>query len=221
MRAFLRATLLSLALLALVASSDQTTAAPPAAASAVVRIPSHGASATVIETRAGYTLLLGCAHAFQGADRGKPIHLDVPVAQAGPPKQAVIRLLDVDYDADLSLIALHDGPLPCVAPVAPAGHRPGASILSIGYDEMRWPAQQRDTTLLSVTASTTYTRERPGHGRSGGALIDADKGWLIGVVQGYELNGARRGMYVSHATILRFLQRQRGAPPARPQACPT
>ena len=63
MRAYLRAALLSLAALVLVLGDDQARAAPPVT-SAVVRIPSHGASATIIETRQGCTLLLGCAHAF-------------------------------------------------------------------------------------------------------------------------------------------------------------
>src|SRR5579864_7891146 len=38
---------------------------------AVVRIPSHGASATVIYTDRGKTLLLGCGHAYQGGERFK------------------------------------------------------------------------------------------------------------------------------------------------------
>ncbi|MBL8799961.1 MAG: trypsin-like peptidase domain-containing protein [Planctomycetia bacterium] len=199
--------------------------AVPPAVHAVVRLPSHGASATVIETRAGATWLLGCAHAFEGNDRLKPIRLDVPVPAAGAPKQAAIRLLAVDHRADLSLIFLNDGPLPYAAPVAPAGHAPGRHVLSIGYDAMRWPAQQAPATLLGSAASTTYTREHPVPGRSGGALLDADRGWLIGVVQGYETAGPRRGLYVSHAAILRFLQGQRGPPPReavpRPLPCPT
>jgi hypothetical protein len=138
------------------------------------------------------------------------------VVQAGAPRQAAIRLLDVDYQADLSLILLEDGPLTHVAPVAPPGHVPGRNILSIGYDEMRWPATIIPTTILGSSAGTTCTRERPGHGRSGGALLDADAGLLIGVVQGYEVSGGRRGLYVSHAAILRFLQRQRGQPPPPP-----
>jgi hypothetical protein len=221
----LRPFALLFAVLVLVAGHDQTRAAPPDAAHAVVRIPSHGASATVIETQPGRTLLLGCAHAFQGPDRQRPIYLDAPVPGVGgaEPRRVVIRLLDVDDQADLSLILLQDGPLPYVAPVAPAGHSPGGNVLSIGYDEMRWPARMAATSVLSSTATITYTRERPGHGRSGGALLDADRGLLIGVVQGYEVTGPRRGLYVSHTTILRFLQRQRPAREGLPgrQSCPT
>lgn len=213
----LRSSHLLFAALVLAAGHGQARAVPPSVY-AVVRLPSHGASATVIDTRPGVTLLLGCGHAFRGADRTRPIVLDVPVPAAGPAKRAGIHLIDLDYDADLSLILLQDGPLPYVAPVAPAGHRPGANVLSIGYDEMAWPAQQRPAAILGAGAGVTFTRERPGHGRSGGALLDADAGVLIGVVQGYEIAGPRRGIYVSHATILRFLERQRAVPPP---LCPT
>jgi hypothetical protein len=220
-----RPSLLLFAALVLAAGHGQARAVPPCTL-AVVRLPSHGASATVIDTRPGVTLLLGCAHAFQGVDRLRPICLDVPVPLAGPVRTAPIRLLDIDYDADLSLIQLQEGPLPYVAPVAPAGHRPGPHLLSVGYDAMRWPALPRPTTIVRATGSITFTRERPGHGRSGGALLDEDGGVLIGVVQGYEIAGPRRGLYASHAAILQFLERQRAGPVARPippglPACPT
>ena len=76
------------------------------------------------------------------------------------------------------------------------------------------PAVQASATLLGSTGGTTYTRERPGHGRSGGALIDPVAGVLVGVVQGYEVDGRRRGMYVSHLAILQFLSRNRPGTPA-------
>src|SRR5262249_57287659 len=115
-----------------------------------------------------------------------------------------IRLIAVDYTRDLSLLELNDGPLDYVCPVAPAGHRPGR-CLSVGYDEMRLPARRASASLLVSDRSITFTREMPGHGRSGGALIDVDAGCLIGVGQGYEVGGARRGRYVSHAAILDIL----------------
>jgi hypothetical protein len=54
------------------------------------------------------------------------------------------------------------------------------------------------------------TREAPWHGRSGGPLIDPDKGYLLGTVIGYESTpaAARReigpGIYTSHSAVLRF-----------------
>src|SRR5947209_9159218 len=70
-------------------------------ANAVVRIPSHGASATVIYTEHGKTLLLGCGHAYQGQDRFKRMTLDIPCATPGPIQQVGIQLVEVDYEADL------------------------------------------------------------------------------------------------------------------------
>lgn len=175
---------------------------------AVVRIPSHGASATVIHTEPGRSLILGCAHAYEGNSRNKKHAIDVHRPDGGQAaKPATIKLLAVDYRADLSLVELADGPLAYVAPVASAGHRPSRQAISAGFDEMKTPMTVRYATILTTTGGTTYTQERPWHGRSGGALLDGTTGELIGVVQGYETTGPRRGMYVSHDTVLRFLQR--------------
>lgn len=201
---------------------------------AVVRIPSHGASATVIHTENGRSLLLGCAHAYEGQSRSQKHALDVhrPDGQQ-PAKNATIKLLAVDYQADLSLVELADGPLTYVAPVAPAGHRPSRQAVSAGFDEMKTPLTVRTATILTTERGTTYTREIPWHGRSGGGLLDSQTGELIGVVQGYEVTGAKRGMYVSHEAVLAFLRRatspqaptpQRllpAIPFSQPQPCPT
>jgi hypothetical protein len=201
--------------------ATQSTAAPP---DAVVRIISHGASATVIYTENGRSLLLGCAHAYEGKSRTKPMKIDVPVPSAGPVKNHTITLLAVDYDLDLSLVELKDGPLPYVCPVAPKGHTPSRNLLSAGYDDMKWPATQKRATIVAQAESTTFTREKPWHGRSGGGLIDLDNNVLVGVVQGYEVTGPQRGMYVSHKAILAFLtkatQPQKPRPPPPPSYLP-
>jgi hypothetical protein len=198
-----------------------------APADAVVRLPSHGASATIIHTEEGRTLLLGCAHAFLGKDRGKPIVIDAPDPSPGAMKRGGTRLLAVDYQADLSLVEMQVGPLPYACLVAPRGHQPGR-LLSVGYDEMRWPAIQRPATLLGSDPQHSFTREKPWHGRSGGALIDLDSGYLVGVVSGYrevnerqapiEVTPQGRGVYVSHDAILRFLQRYSAPAPNAPIA---
>lgn len=182
---------------------------------AVVRLPSHGASATVISTGPGRTLLLGCAHAYRGADATKPMRVDAPSPAPGSKRTGGIRLLAVDHRLDLSLVEMGIGPLPYCCPVAPAGHRPGR-LLSVGYDDMRTPATVRTATMLSTGPVVTWTREPPWHGRSGGGLIDADAGVLVGVVQAYEVVGGRpaRGIYASHQAILTFLGRV--APQSRP-----
>ena len=76
----------------------------PATVHAIVRQESHGASATVVATAPGRSLLLGCAHAYEGQGRTKAITLDVPVpgAAAGP-RRASPRLLALDPELDLSL----------------------------------------------------------------------------------------------------------------------
>ncbi len=190
---------------------------------AVVRLPSHGASATVIQTAPGRTLLLSCGHAFEGPDARKKITVDMPAPTAGAPSAVGVRLLHVDYRLDLSLIEVPAGPVPYVCSVASPGHRPTRAI-SAGYDEMRItqdgrPSVVKWATLLGTTGNVTWTREIPWHGRSGGALIDADTGVLIGVVQGYEEGGNARGMYVSHQAIIQFLTAasRPGPVPVRPE----
>jgi hypothetical protein len=193
----------ALVLLLLAWCGNRAGAAPE---DAVVRIGSHGCSGTVIRTGPGKSLILTCAHAFQGPDRGKALTLDVPTDRAqGSARPAAMRLLAVDYALDLTLIELDAGPLPFVAPVAPEGHRLSAALVSAGYDEMRIPATVRRATPAAVAGMVLYTRERPWHGRSGGALLDGN--YLVGTVIGYETGGERRGVYTSHAAILRFLAR--------------
>jgi hypothetical protein len=182
---------------------------------AAVRMKSHGASGTVIATAKGKTWILGCCHMFfDHADRVDPALLRKKLTLDGPPQPEAVfkgvrdcRVLAYDARLDLSLIELDNGPFACV-PVAPRGHRPGR-LLSIGYDAMRWPVTVRPATLLGTAGMTTYTREKPWHGRSGGGLIDADARVLVGVVQGYEVGHRERGLYVSHEAILLFLGRCR------------
>jgi hypothetical protein len=136
----------------------------------------------------------------------------------------------IDHDRDVSLLEMNRGPLPYVCPIAPAGHRP-ARLISAGYDEMHWPATVKAAHSVGGDARHTYTRERPWHGRSGGGLIDAESGYLVGVVSGYtgppahvEVYPGQVGIYVSHESVLAFIGRlpgQGAAPvPARPQAPP-
>jgi hypothetical protein len=181
-------------------------------AGAVVRMPSHGGSATVIFTEKDCSYLLSCGHCFQSyQDMHKPIVLDIPSSHPSrtllhPPRPT--QLVGLDHEADLSLLLLHAGPLDFVCQPAPDGFEPGSHrLLSVGYDEMRLPAMQVPTHILFTDLGTTWTREMPWHGRSGGALIDLEAGYLVGVVSGYETAGAHRGIYVSQAVICDFLHR--------------
>ncbi len=195
---------------------------------AVVRIPSHGASATVIATQPGRTWLLGCGHAYQGQDRYKPMVFDIAQVTKREPRKITSRLLHVDYQADLSLVLLDDGPMDFVAHVAPSGHSiVGHTILSCGFDEMTFPMHQPRATILRDDGTTWWTQEMPWHGRSGGGLIDSTSGYLIGVVQGYSTPGPSyrshpddprcKGMYVNLRTVQAFIANYNGSSPSTPQ----
>jgi hypothetical protein len=186
---------------------------------AVVEMPSHGGSATVIYSVQGKTFLLSCGHCFGSqADRQKRIEIVAPspAPNSNPVRTGGIKLLAVDAKTDLSLLEMGYGPLPYVCPVASVAPRPGLRALSVGYDEMKLPPQKRPATIVEnrgVGWDVTLTTERPWHGRSGGALIDPTNGTLVGVVSAYtgppnhrELQSGANGVYVSHAAIVRFLQ---------------
>lgn len=174
-------------------------------ADAVVRIRSHGCSGTVIWTGPGRSLVLSCGHAYaSAADRRKPHQVDVPTATPGAMRTGGISLVMLDLRADLALVEVLTGPLVYVTPVAPAGHRPGRAW-SCGYDEMRLPCTVRVATILSSQGASTWTREKPWHGRSGGGLIDPDHNMLLGTCTGYETGPGSRGIYTSLAAVRKFL----------------
>ena len=181
---------------------------------AIVRINSHGCSATVIETKEGHSWLLSCAHAFQGADRQKPLMIDCPWPTSGRTEKGrgarrVVRVGNMESD-DLALIELDDGPLPFVCPVASGEPKP-RECLSVGYSDMQWPAEKIPVTVRWHQDTMYLTQGYPKHGQSGGALIDRHSGQLVGVVSGYEWDGANgpyRGRFVDLETIRAFLAGQ-------------
>jgi hypothetical protein len=175
---------------------------------AVVRIPSHGASATVIWSNERKSYLLGCAHAYQGKDAYKKMVIDVPSSSSGQKAANGIRLVALDYRLDLSLVEMNVGGL-IYLPVAPEGHKIPQRLVSIGYDNMKWPATRVWADLVGEDAIRFYTKQIPWHGRSGGALADPQGPYLVGVVQGYEMSGSRpgRGIYANHRAILYFLSK--------------
>jgi hypothetical protein len=222
--AFLRAGLRARLALGLVACSFLTSAAPaqyeqPVPAKpelAVVRLPSHGASATIICTSEGRSWILSCAHMYADA-KGNPD----PALRAKrhtidgyrqPHAKAVrgtgLQLLAWDYQADLSLLVIDNGPFFHI-PVAD-GVKPRANVLSIGYDSQAWPVViERATPLPGGPPGVLFTREHPVPGRSGGGLIDGDERRLIGTCIGFEVlpgNRPGRGMYVTGDTVRAFLK---------------
>lgn len=190
---------------------------------ASVRIKSHGASGTIIATQEGRSWILGCAHMLEDG-KGRPdpetrkrkIVMDGPAQPYAKKGLFATRLLAYDHALDLSLIEIDNGPFNYV-PIAPLGHKPSNSIRSIGYDNMSWPVTNKAATILFSHGQTTYTVEKPWHGRSGGGLIDAQNRVLIGVVQGYETTNNKRGVYVSHTAVLKFMEHHWAKMPREPK----
>lgn len=197
----------------------QSTLAPEPAL-AVVRIKSHGASATVIATEPGRSgapgrsWILGCCHQFfaRNSERvdqqllTKPLKLDGPQQPYAPARLSQARVIAFDSRRDLSLLEVDNGPW-YYLPVAPPGYRPSQQLLTAGYDEMKWPVTTRPATILKVEGQTTWTVQPPWHGRSGGGLLDAEGRYLVGVVQAYTGQPSRpdKGLHASHASVLAFM----------------
>jgi hypothetical protein len=197
------------ALLSVLAGQAAFAASLDEAYLAVVQIPSHGASGTIVYTAAGETLVLTVAHAFEGATRHRPLVVLAPRPEgAGTEKKVGIRLVALDERADLALVRLGTGRLSHIARVAPRGfNEPVTWAYSCGYDGMRLPAVWARTRIHGSQGLTTFTQQPPGHGRSGGALFDTRTGQLVGVVQGYTLERPPVGLYASLASIHAFLDR--------------
>ena len=199
---------------------------------AVIRMPSHGCSATVIYVGDRSSFFLSCGHVFRdprNVHKRMTFNLPAPwgwpgVGQWTPAAQRIIAF-DTDLDLALFEVAVR---APYCCPVAGWHYRPGRNFASVGYDEMRGQTARRATPLgsvaqrpdggLVVDQTLTFTVEPPWHGRSGGALVDLDNRVLIGVCSAYmgDPRAARAGdprggpgMYVSHRAILGFLVRSR------------
>src|SRR5262245_2486533 len=187
---------------------------------AVVRIPSHGGSGVVIATGPGQTWILTAAHMFDSKHRTKRIQVDAPSPRGGGPPQpggaTLARLGNWSGGSagrDLALILLRAGPLPYVAPVAPAGRPTPRQCLSVGYDGLRLPAIVRPVRVLQAGNEETFTAERPKGGRSGGGLLDPTSGHLYGIVTGFtgpdngaEVHPRGQGIHASHRAVLAFLR---------------
>lgn len=194
------------------------------ASDAVVRLPSHGGSGTIIGTGEGWTLILSCGHCFNGDGRNKAISVEMAhPSPTGPvvdrhktslPEQKVgVNLLAVDRSLDLSLIRVNVGPVPYVSPVAPVGYQTDPDCWSCGFDEMSFPLHARPAKIVRIVGTRTETDARPWHGRSGGGLIEKKGGYLVGVCSAYsgpknhaEYMRGETGIYVSLPAIHKFLR---------------
>lgn len=186
-------------------ASAQGVVAPPA--QAVVRIPSHGGSGTAIATGPGWTLVLSCAHMFEGSDRNKPIVVELAShVTPGERRKVGTRVLAVGRTEinDVSVFLVNVGPVSYVSPVAPPGHRPDPDCWSAGFDELKFPAHCRPAKIVGAHDANSYlTDARPWHGRSGGALIEKKTGYVVGVVSGYSMSPQEAAMAMRNPKYMR------------------
>jgi hypothetical protein len=197
---------------------------PPDAVCRIVVISGTGfssGSGTVIDARPGASQVLTCAHLWKNRS-GQPLNLascrtmlDAPAAAVCGPRQVGVRLVALDHDRDLALLEV-GAQLPYVCPV---GTVTGRRLLSCGYDYAQgWPGVRKYATPLEQAGNWLFTAEAPVDGRSGGPLIDLDRGTVVGVCHGYQdLGPSRRdGIYVCLDSIRAFLGAGQTPQPAAP-----
>lgn len=193
---------------------------------AVVEIPSHGLSGTIIHTEGpregwprGRTLILTAAHA---GDFNKPPRVGMPtVSGAGAPIKCSPRWAAWDTNADLAIAELQYGPVPHVVRIAPNGFTPSGAAWMYGYgaksdSDRPYSATGRPgekvAAQIAGNEGTRYeVRPAPIPGRSGGGLVDRPSGFLVGVCSTRELDRFQRptgvrGWFVSLAAIHRFME---------------
>ncbi len=167
---------------------------------AVVRIPSHGASGTVIESKEGLTKILTCAHAFPNEAE---FIFDCPwdnVRRKGG------TLVKIDHNLDLALVEVKDGPWPVVCPVAAEGFKPGKNLWAVGYPEMKWPISKEPAVIIDQDDAHYFTKRLPIPGESGGGLIDLDAGVIFAVTKARwdPPVGQGCGIYTNLERIVKF-----------------
>lgn len=211
---FVIVTWLSLWLFTVTAMCQQI---PPAAraAWATVRIPSHGCSGVIIYTRDSKTLILTCAHAFRGSAGSKALVINAPAFQGRTSTGTRPRLVGVDWVRDLALVQIDYGPVRYVANIAQRRPAYRRSVCVVGYSRMKLPAESRCGRVLGVEVmrhgghnfSALITSHYPIGGQSGGPLIDAGTGEVVGITHGWQQRPGRRreGVFVAGEEIREFL----------------
>jgi hypothetical protein len=165
-------------------------------------------SGTVIDSRAGRSLVLTCGHIFRGVPKNATIEVDRFEGKKAIAHRGTI--ITYDLKADVGLMSIEtDKPVP-TARLAPAdgGPRRGDSLVGIGCGGGRLPLK----IAVRVTGVNVYLGPgnlectgMPQQGRSGGGLFD-QSGRLVGVCFAAEPRN-RRGLYASLQPIHSLLKK--------------
>ncbi len=165
-------------------------------------------SGTIIDSRAGRTLVLTCGHIFREFAKNSIIEVDVFVA--GRSETFVGELLQFDLDADVGLLAIPTAEPLAMSAVALRNSAlvQGQLVFSIGCGGGERPSKQQHR----VTAINRYLGPDniectgvPVRGRSGGGLFNS-AGQVVGVCFAADERD-QRGLYVGLPAIHNLLKR--------------
>lgn len=195
-----------------VAPPNAADLSPTMAASTRIRIRDKSGenfgSGTIIDSRAGNTIVLTCGHIFRDLDSSSVIEVDV--FSTGKPVTYVGKLIKFDIESEVGLISIApDFPLP-VCKVARAGYqlRVDQPVESIGCGSGAPPKSYN----IKITALNLYLGADniecngvPKQGRSGGGLFTQD-GQVIGICMAAD-EKKNRGLYSSLKPIQDMLDK--------------
>ena len=167
------------------------------------------ATGTTIRSVPGETLVLTCAHLFEGVSSTYKLAVEFYAlpGHAGLPGELAAR----DQAADLAIVRVATPQVLPVAAVAPPRFTPsiGLPAASVGCDNGN-PATVRTMQVAAVDrylgASTIECTGQPVQGRSGGGLFN-QAGELIGVCSAAD-PAEQRGIYVGLSAVHALLERQ-------------
>ena len=164
-------------------------------------------SGTVIDSRAGRSLVLTCGHIFRGVPKNAVIEVDRFEGNKAVTYKGTILAYDLKADVGLMAIA-NDEPVPTARLAPPdGGPQRGDSLVGIGCGGGSRPLK----IAVRVTGVNVYLGPgnlectgMPQQGRSGGGLFD-QSGRLVGVCFAAEPKN-RRGLYASLRPIYALLK---------------
>jgi hypothetical protein len=183
------------------------------------------ATGTAIRSVPGETLVLTCAHLFEGASDHSKLMVEFYARKDARPLAG--ELAARDQEADLAIVRVSTPQAIPVAAVASRRFAPavGLPAVSVGCDNGN-PATVRTMQVAAVDrylgSSTIECTGQPVQGRSGGGLFN-EAGELIGVCSAADPT-EHRGIYVGLAAVQKLLDRQKlaavyhGGSPAQPAA---